>query len=289
MSGAGGTTFAAAWRSWHEGVDAGRRAPHGPLAVTAMHVLSDAPSRLLGLPGAWWAGASGPVIELDAVADAAERLSLGGTPIEGRHEFGVIPERGGVVLDRGPAPGGSGASRSIEVATRGGRTVVRPRDPDAPLLAAFEATPAFEPDERFVVAGRFELAEAPRAITVDAALPGIQHVYDSPGDVVFELAGREARLVTFDAGGGALFAVFTDATSGVTTFAANRSLVIGAPDAAGAVTLDFNRATNLPFAYTDFATCRLPPDANRLAVAIEAGERTPPRRLRADGELVAQH
>ena len=39
--------------------------------------------------------------------------------------------------------------------------------------------------------------------------------------------------------------------------------------------LDFNRATNLPCAYTDLATCPLPPPENRLPVAIEAGEKIP--------------
>ena len=39
--------------------------------------------------------------------------------------------------------------------------------------------------------------------------------------------------------------------------------------------LDFNRAVNLPCAYTDLATCPLPPAENRLTVAIEAGEQIP--------------
>ena len=43
------------------------------------------------------------------------------------------------------------------------------------------------------------------------------------------------------------------------------------------MTLDLNRAVNLPCAYTDFATCPLPPAENRLPVAVEAGERTPLR------------
>ena len=50
---------------------------------------------------------------------------------------------------------------------------------------------------------------------------------------------------------------------------------IDAPDADGAVVLDFNRAVNLPCAYTDHATCPLPPAGNRLPVGIEAGEKTP--------------
>ena len=43
----------------------------------------------------------------------------------------------------------------------------------------------------------------------------------------------------------------------------------------GTVILDFNRATNLPCAYTEFATCPLPPAENRLPVAVEAGEQMP--------------
>ena len=77
-----------------------------------------------------------------------------------------------------------------------------------------------------------------------------------------------------------LFALFTDATSGVTTYGACRSLFVAAPAEDGAVLLDFNRATNLPCAYTDLATCPLPPADNRLAVAIEAGELLPYERQR---------
>jgi uncharacterized protein (DUF1684 family) len=74
---------------------------------------------------------------------------------------------------------------------------------------------------------------------------------------------------------GQLMVLFTDATSGVTTYAANRSLRIPPPTVDGQVTLDFNRAVNLPCAYTDLATCPLPPAENRLPVAIEAGEQIP--------------
>ena len=51
-----------------------------------------------------------------------------------------------------------------------------------------------------------------------------------------------------------------------------------APDRDGRVILDFNRAVNLPCAYTDLATCPLPPAENRLPVAIEAGEQIPSER-----------
>jgi hypothetical protein len=72
-----------------------------------------------------------------------------------------------------------------------------------------------------------------------------------------------------------VFALFTDATSGVTTYDACRSLRNASPAVDGSAWLDFNRAVNLPCAYTVFATCPLPPAENRLPVGIEAGEKTP--------------
>ena len=50
---------------------------------------------------------------------------------------------------------------------------------------------------------------------------------------------------------------------------------MAAPDPDGAVILDFNHAVNLPCAYTEFATCPLPPAGNHLPVAVEAGEKLP--------------
>ncbi|MGO9779160.1 MAG: DUF1684 domain-containing protein [Streptosporangiaceae bacterium] len=65
-------------------------------------------------------------------------------------------------------------------------------------------------------------------------------------------------------------------TSGFTAYPANPALPVEAPAADGTVTLDFNRAVNLPCAYTEFASCPLPPAENRLPIAVEAGEKIPP-------------
>lgn len=73
--------------------------------------------------------------------------------------------------------------------------------------------------------------------------------------------------------------LFTDATSGITTYAANRSVAVEASDDVlrhgGRVVLDFNRAVNLPCAFIDFATCPLPPAGNHLDFDVTAGEKTP--------------
>jgi uncharacterized protein (DUF1684 family) len=126
------------------------------------------------------------------------------------------------------------------------------------------------------VTGRYVPFGEPRPTTVGAVVEGLQHVYDAPGRVEFSLDGRPLSLTAFNGPTeGSLVVLFTDQTSGVTTYAANRSVKLAQPDADGTVVLDFNRATNLPCAYTDFATCPLPPAENHLPVAVEAGEKKP--------------
>ncbi|MGY1824322.1 DUF1684 domain-containing protein [Geodermatophilus sp. SYSU D00079] len=257
-------TFARDWADWHRAHEAARADPHGFLAVTGLHWLTAEPQRVPGAPGAWSTGPRGVVVTLQE----GEELTVDGVPLHGEHGFGVLPERGGVTATAGEAV--------VEVARRGGRDVVRPRHPDHPLRVRYTGTPTFDPDPRWVAEGRYVPFDEPRPTTVGAAVPGLEHVYDAPGAVEFALAGRPLRLTAFNgAAPGSLFVLFTDETSGVTTYAANRSLALAAPDAEGRVVLDFNRAVNLPCAYTDFATCPLPPAENRLPIAVEAGEQIP--------------
>jgi uncharacterized protein (DUF1684 family) len=67
--------------------------------------------------------------------------------------------------------------------------------------------------------------------------------------------------------------VFADGTSGRGTYGAGRYLWFDAPDEQDRVVLDFNRAYNPPCVWTGYAVCPLPSRDNRLAVAIEAGEK----------------
>jgi uncharacterized protein (DUF1684 family) len=104
---------------------------------------------------------------------------------------------------------------------------------------------------------------------------GLEHHHTAVGVIDAEIAGVPSQLVAFGRADGALHVLFTDATSGVTTYPACRSLPVAEPGTDGTVTLDFNRASNLPCSFTDFATCPVAPAENRLAVAVEAGEKNP--------------
>ncbi|MEV0707989.1 DUF1684 domain-containing protein [Nocardia aurea] len=261
--------FGVDWENWHSAQEARLSAPHGFLAITALHWLTDTPQRFSDAPGAWSAGPDGVLVSLDD----GEELVIDGETVRGEHRFGIIPERGGIEAIWGDAV--------IEVAKRGGYDIVRPRHPGNSLRTEFRGTPAYAPDPKWVVEGRYVPFEQPRPTTVGASVEGLEHVYEAPGRVEFELDGHALGLTAFPGKTpGSLTVLFTDTTSGVTTYAANRVLQLPPPDPGGAVTLDFNRAVNLPCAYTDLATCPLPPAENRLPVAIEAGEKIPHERNR---------
>ena len=260
-------TFTAAWEQWHAAHERHRAHPHGFLAVTHLHWLSGIATQLAGTPGTWSVQDDAVRIALkpgeSLQRDGQELNTADGTTIL----FDPIEERGGINLVAGETV--------IEVAKRGGVYIVRPRNPNTVLLRDYRGTPAYAPNPEFAVTGTFVPFPTPRPTTVGAAVEGIHHVYESPGEIRFQLAGRELALTAFNGfASGSLLVLFTDQTSGRTTYAANRSLSV-VPAADGSVLLDFNRAVNLPCAYTDLATCPLPPAENRLPVAIEAGEKIP--------------
>jgi uncharacterized protein (DUF1684 family) len=95
----------------------------------------------------------------------------------------------------------------------------------------------------------------------------------NPGQVAFTVGGvpyhLEALLESPEAT--QLFFMFRDGTTNKTTYGVGRYLYTELPKD-GRVVLDFNRAMNPPCAFTAFATCPLPPTANRLALPIPAGE-----------------
>jgi uncharacterized protein len=261
--------FIADWEGWHRQHEAYLADPHGFLAITNLHWLTEEPQRFGDAPGAWSTGAEGVTV----VLDEDEEVTVEGRTVTGRYSVGVIPERGGVKVIWGDAV--------IEVAKRGGHDIVRPRHPDNPLRTGYRGTPAYPPHPGWVVKGRYVPFAQPRPTTVGAAVEGLQHVYDAPGRIEFELDGRPLALTAFRGhAAGSLMVLFTDSTSGVTTYPAVRGLLLEGPAPDGTVSLDFNRAANPPCAYTDLATCPLPPAENRLPVAIEAGEQIPYERSR---------
>jgi uncharacterized protein (DUF1684 family) len=96
----------------------------------------------------------------------------------------------------------------------------------------------------------------------------------SPGSIEFQIDGEIYSIDAFESSSG-LFLMFTDSTNKTETYQAGRYMIVDLPGDDGYLTLDFNKAYNPPCAFNPFTTCQLPPQQNRLDVAIPAGEKRP--------------
>jgi hypothetical protein len=255
--------FVSDWQEWKSQRERDLADPYGWLALVSLDWLGETPRQYPGLPGLWWQD------------DDAAYLDPRDSDVFPGGETGV---RRFELVNSGPGTRVAAGDVEVEIARRSGY-LIRVHDPKAPVLRDFHGVPAYEPGPDWVLTGRFEPFAEPRPTTVGAVVEGLSHVYTAPGVVRFDHEGAEHTLTAFNGKNGGLNILFTDATSGVTTYAANRSLAVPTPDGNSTVVLDFNRSVNLPCAFTDYATCPLPPEGNRLAFAVEAGEKAPYERV----------
>jgi uncharacterized protein (DUF1684 family) len=169
-------------------------------------------------------------------------------------------------------------SQTLVVLARGNRFVLRIKDAASPTRAAFRGLFWFAPDPRLRVTARWTPFDPPRTEKIPTVL-GTTLDLPAPGVAEFALDGKTFTLepVLEDPEGKSLFFILRDQSSTTTTYGGGRFLTTELPSNGlarpGTLTLDFNRLYNPPCAYTPFATCPLPPQQNRLPVALEAGEK----------------
>jgi Uncharacterized conserved protein len=92
------------------------------------------------------------------------------------------------------------------------------------------------------------------------------------GYVTFQFKGQNYELIASEEPDHRLFIQFMDLTNGKPTYPSGRYYFTDAHKEGQQFFLDFNKAYNLPCAFTEYATCTFPPPENHLKVAIEAGE-----------------
>ncbi len=247
------------WLDWKQSRNRTFADPTGFLAITELVWLTSEQQEIKGLSGTWFAEDSTiHVIDSSAGEHSWNLDKLGDTSFE---------------LD----------GIKVELALRNGSPVVRPRDPNSPMLKAFTEVKTFDYNPEFAVVAKLEAFDSPREVVVGSVVEGMTQGYVSPGALVFELGGSTHRLTAFEkASSQDLTIYFRDATSGKTSYGTARS-VTATHQADGTYLVDFNYAGNFPCAYTDFATCPLAPVENNLSVAIEAGESKPDKRNTAEG------
>lgn len=155
---------------------------------------------------------------------------------------------------------------------RAGHLGIRVRDSVSPNRLQFKGLQYFPFRADWHIQAHFEPYVPERRVPIVNIL-GMTEEMSSPGAIVFEREGRSWRLdaILEAPEDRELFVMFSDATSGKQTYGAGRFLYVGLPDG-DRIEVDFNEAFNPPCAFTDFATCPLPPQQNRLALDIDAGE-----------------
>jgi len=149
---------------------------------------------------------------------------------------------------------------------------IRLRDLDHPYLKEFKGIEYFDIDTAWRLEGRVEWADSSRTIEVTNVL-GQTMQQRSVGTLIFNWHGNEYRLDALDEGGDEFFVIFGDETNAHETYGAGRYMYVPLPDESNKVIIDFNKAYNPPCAFTEFATCPLPPKQNVLPIAIPAGEK----------------
>jgi uncharacterized protein (DUF1684 family) len=269
--------FAAQEKPWRDARVAKLTAPDGWTSVIGLHWID---------PGAHYAGSAGGnglrmamgpahlgMIDLTKDGDVHfvpakdVALLLNGQPLKGATTLKTDADDEGP--DKITFDDGKGVATIIQ---RGDRVALRVKHADAPARLHFKGLQYWSGGPEWKVQGRFVPHPAGTTLPIVNIVNMVEQV-PNPGAVEFTHNGKVHRLEALDQGEPTLFLVYADRTSGHGSYPAGRYLDIARPDASGKVTIDFNRGENPPCAFTAYATCPLPPTANRLDLAVEAGER----------------
>jgi uncharacterized protein (DUF1684 family) len=152
---------------------------------------------------------------------------------------------------------------------RGKNCLIRVWDKNHPTSKEFTGLKHYPVNPDYCITATFIPYDPPRVMKIRDVI-GEEYDVEFPGFAIFNLGGKECRLEAEKTDEG-LFINFYDPTNGNGSYPGGRFLDVDPPKEREVI-LDFNKARNPPCAYTDFATCPLPPSQNRLPIRIPAGE-----------------
>jgi uncharacterized protein (DUF1684 family) len=154
-------------------------------------------------------------------------------------------------------------------------------DERAPLDSAGVQQLAFYPaDSAYRITAQFERTKKAEPFDM-ATYSGITKPYVQYGTLSFQLQDttlqmavyQSLRLVRMPQYRDYLFIPFKDLTNGEATYGGGRYMDVSKKDIQdGQLVIDFNKAYNPYCAYSEGYNCPIPPRANHLQIAIEAGE-----------------
>lgn len=164
-------------------------------------------------------------------------------------------------------------SLSWYIIKRGEKLAVRLKDSENPRIKQFKGINSYPIDSAWRIPAHFEPFEKPTRIRMATVLGTVEEL-TSPGVLVFEIQDKTYQLDAIaEPDDDQFWVVFADQTNGESTYGGGRYLYVDKPGADDATIIDFNKAYNPPCVFSEFATCALPHQRNRLPVKITAGEK----------------
>ncbi|QES88297.1 DUF1684 domain-containing protein [Rhizosphaericola mali] len=149
---------------------------------------------------------------------------------------------------------------------------VRLRNFELKKLIDFHDIPSFPLDSNWIFPATFVPAEQDDIYGFENKI-GQSFQNKAVGSLEFIIHEKKYSLEIMSKSSDGYFIVFGDMTSGEESYPAGRFLSVKNVDANNQTFIDFNKAINPPCAFSDFATCPLPPDKNILPIRIDAGEK----------------
>jgi uncharacterized protein (DUF1684 family) len=267
-------TYRADVERWRAARDARLRAPDGWLTLVGLAWLSPGQNRFgsardneVPLPAAVPAHAGTFVVDghdVKLVVASGVSMTMNGAPAKS----------GPFRTDASPTPDVlASGTISWQIIARGDRLGVRVKDSESATRRAFSGSRWYPIDPAYRAVARF----VPRVGSTKIVVPdatGTRQTLESPGTLEMTVAGARVRLDPVLDGDDPndQMIVFRDLTSARETYGGGRFVrALRQPD--GTFVVDFNQAYAPPCAFTPYATCPLPPEQNRLKVAIRAGQR----------------
>jgi len=210
----------------------------------------------------------GPVVQLDVAAGAD-------VTVDGEAAAGSVDLR----PDSHPKGASTVQVGDVEFSLidRAGRLGIRVKDPQSAARTGFQGVARFPVSADWRITAELERHDTPTTLAIPTVI-GTTLQEPTPGVLTFDHGGQIHTLHPVGDPDEGLFLVFGDASNGLPasqggTYGGGRFLSVDWDGAADTVVLDFNKAYNPPCAFTEHATCPLPPPQNKLSVAVEAGEK----------------
>lgn len=248
--------------------------PDGWLTLIGLHFLREGPNTVGAAPGNDVVLKAGPDRVGTVTLEAGGRIRFVPAPGSGvRVEGREVAAAELTWASSATATRVTFGTASFFVIDRGGRKALRVKDSESPRRTRFVGLEYFPSDPGWRIEAKWEPLPPGSTVPVVNVL-GQTSPEPAAGRAVFERGGVRVEMVAIDEGAEApLFFVFSDGTSGRSTYGGGRHLYAARPTGA-TIVLDFNRAENPPCAFTPYSTCPVPPKENRLPFAVTAGEKT---------------